>query len=133
MLQYFAVPHDVGARQAKKLLFDPRQISAAEALELGFVTEVVPAADLGRHTTELAHRIAEHSPFWLRMAKQAVNGAQDAAGFRTAVTSAHAHYMLAQADERERLRRDAGLDPTPPLPPARRRPTVERILGDGGG
>lgn len=129
MLQYFAVPQDVGARQAKKLLFDPRQISAAEALELGFVTEVVPADQLERHTTELAGRIAEHSPFWLRMAKQAINGAQDAAGFRTAVTSAHAHYMLAQAEEREQMRREAGLEPTPPLPPERRRPTVERILG----
>ena len=131
MLQFFAVPQDVGVRQAKKLLFDPRQISAAEALELGFVTEVVPAADLERHTTELAERIAEHSPFWLRMAKLAINGTQDAAGFRSAVTSAHAHYMLAQAQEREQQRRDRGLDPTPPLPPARRHPRAARVLGDG--
>jgi enoyl-CoA hydratase len=122
LLQYFTLPYDVGVRQAKELLFDPREISAQRACELGFVNRVVPRDQLADEVTALAERIARNSPFWLRMAKAAVNGTQDAAGFTAAVTSAHALRMLAQFDEH------AAADPA--AAPARRRPMVERMLAD---
>jgi|HubBroStandDraft_3_1064219.scaffolds.fasta_scaffold04425_3 enoyl-CoA hydratase len=130
LLQYFTLPYDVGVRQAKELLFDPQEISAARAKELGFVNRVVPRDRLDDEVTALAERIALNSPFWLRMAKTAINGVQDAAGFHAAITNAHALRMLAMFDER------AAAAPPPaaadPAQPPRRRPMVERILGDGG-
>jgi enoyl-CoA hydratase len=130
LLQYFTLPYDVGVRQAKELLFDPQEISAARAKELGFVNRVVPRDRLDDEVTALAERIALNSPFWLRMAKAAINGVQDAAGFHAAITNAHALRMLAMFDER------AAAAPPPaaadPAQPPRRRPMVERILGDGG-
>jgi enoyl-CoA hydratase len=130
LLQYFTLPYDVGVRQAKELMFDPQEISAARAKELGFVNRVVPRDRLDDEVTALAERIALNSPFWLRMAKTAINGVQDAAGFHAAITNAHALRMLAMFDER------AAAAPPPaaadPAQPPRRRPMVERILGDGG-
>lgn len=129
-LQYFPLPYEVGARQAKRMLFDPRPLSAEEALTLGFVTQVSDPADLENDTQALAERIAKHSPFWLRLTKLAINGAQDASGFRTSALSAHAHQQILLAQEREDARRSAGFDPTPPIPPRRRRPMVERALAE---
>jgi len=96
LLQYFPLPYDVGPRKAKELLFDNRVISGAEAHEMGFVNQVFPAERLEEETMAFAERIAENSSFFLRMAKVAVNNAQDAMGFKTAVTAAHSHYMLSQ-------------------------------------
>ncbi len=42
----------------------------------------------------LAEEIAQNDPFGMRIVKLSVNQAQDAMGFRTAVTNAHARYML---------------------------------------
>src|SRR5437879_3772364 len=101
LLQYFPLPFDVGPRKAKELLFDNRIIGAEEACQLGFVNKVVPRDQLEAETTALAERIAENPAFYLRMVKVAVNQAQDAMGFRTAVQGAHAHYMLSQLSNTE--------------------------------
>jgi enoyl-CoA hydratase len=123
LLQYFTLPYDVGVRQAKELLFDPQEVSAERARELGFVNRVVPRDELEAEVTKLAERIALNSPFWLRQAKGAINLAQDAAGFQAAITGAHAMRMLAQFDERAAA---AAKDPDAPV--AKRRPMVDRIL-----
>lgn len=129
-LQFFSLPYDIGIRKAKELMFAPRELSAAEAHELGFVTRVVPRDTLEAETDAFARRIAEMPLFQLRLAKLAANGIQDAAGFRTAVTSANAHQMLTYLDElaRERAkakrRGDAGGD----IEREKRRPVVDRIL-----
>jgi enoyl-CoA hydratase len=124
LLQYFTLPYDVGVRQAKELLFDPREISAERAQALGFVNRVVPRDELEAEVTSLAERIAQNSAFWLRQAKASINLAQDAAGFTATVQGAHAMRMLAQFDERAPAVADL-----PPREPAKRRPMVERILG----
>jgi enoyl-CoA hydratase/carnithine racemase len=85
----------------------------------------VPRDQLDAEVTALAERIAQNSPFWLRMAKRSINMSQDAAGFTAAVTGAHALRMLSQFDERAPARADE-----PPREPAKRRPMVERIVGD---
>jgi enoyl-CoA hydratase/carnithine racemase len=92
--QYFSVPWDLGARKAKEVLFQNKFLRAQEACELGLVNRVVPRAQLESETMALATEIAQNDPFGLRMVKLSVNQAQDAMGFRTAVTNAHARYML---------------------------------------
>ncbi|MBS1848770.1 MAG: enoyl-CoA hydratase/isomerase family protein [Actinobacteria bacterium] len=132
-LQFFSLPYDIGVRKAKELMFAPREIGAAEAHELGFVTKVVPRAELESATDAFAHRIAKMPLFQLRLAKLAANGIQDAAGFRTAMTSANAHQMLTYLDELARERRKtAGQGGTADGPAVRerRRPIVDRILTD---
>lgn len=132
LLQYFPLPFDVGPRKAKELLFDSHEISAGEALELGFVNKVVPRAELAAETGALAERIARNNSFFLRMAKLSVNQAQDAAGFRTAIHGAHSHYLLSQlantewAVQQAKERGERYEQPT-------RMPLVERILGDDPG
>ena len=129
LLQYFPLPFDVGPRRAKELLWDSHEISAAEAHELGFVSRVVPRADLDAETTALAERISRHDPFFLRMSKLAVNQAQDAMGFRTAIHGAHSHYLLTQLSNAEFARRRATEQGTTYEPP-RRLPLVDRLLDD---
>ena len=129
LLQYFPLPFDVGPRKAKELLFDSAPLSAAEACALGFVNRVVPAASLEDEVVALANRIAENNPFYLRMAKLAVNSSQDAMGFRTAVQGAHSHYQLSQmANAQWRKRREArGEAPADPSK-TRRMPLVAKVL-----
>ena len=129
LLQYFPLPFDVGPRKAKELLFDSAPLSAAEACALGFVNRVVPAASLEDEVVALANRIAENNPFYLRMAKLAVNSSQDAMGFRTAIQGAHAHYQLSQmANAQWRKRREArGEAPADPSK-TRRMPLVAKVL-----
>jgi enoyl-CoA hydratase len=129
LLQYFPLPFDVGPRRAKELLFDSRPLSALEAEELGFVNKVVPRDQLDREVAELAARIAESNAFYLRMAKLAVNGAQDAMGFRSAVVGAHSHYQLSQMANAQwrRIRQERGQATTDPHE-TRRMPLVAKAL-----
>ena len=129
LLQYFPLPFDVGPRKAKELLFDSRPLSADEAMELGFVNKVVPRARLDDEVTALAGRIAESNAFYLRMAKLAVNGAQDAMGFRNAVIGAHSHYQLSQmANAQWRRVREARGQATTDPHQTRRMPLVAKAL-----
>jgi 2-(1,2-epoxy-1,2-dihydrophenyl)acetyl-CoA isomerase len=52
------LPRLVGHARAKDLLFFPRTIPAAECLELGLVTRVVPADEFGTAVAEAAQRLA---------------------------------------------------------------------------
>jgi enoyl-CoA hydratase len=92
--QYFSVPWDLGVRKAKEILFQNRLVLAEEALELGFVNQVVPRADLDSTVRALAEKIAETDPFLTKMVKYSINQAQDHMGFRTAVRGAHSTFMV---------------------------------------
>jgi enoyl-CoA hydratase len=113
-VQYFSVPWDLGPRKTKEILFQNRFVSAQEACDLGFVNQVVPRAELEARTLDLASSIAENDRFILRMIKFAVNNAQDAMGFRSAVRAAHSSYFLIETGGR--LRTGSG-----DAPPAMRR------------
>lgn len=129
LLQYFTLPFDVGIRKAKELLFDGQSISAQEALQMGFVNKVVPRDRLEEVTTALAERIAENPSFYLRMVKTAVNQAQEAMGFKSAVQGAHAHYMLSAISNRQwanKQRREG--KPTRDPAQERQMPLVRKIL-----
>jgi enoyl-CoA hydratase len=94
LMQYFSIPWDLPLRVAKEAVFRSRFVTAEEALRYGFVNHVVPRERLEAETMALANEIAENDPFTLRMAKWAMNSAQDEMGFSNAIRNAHAHYMV---------------------------------------
>lgn len=69
------LPRAVGLARAKELMFTADLIDAREALRIGLVNRVVPAADLVTATRALAERIAAGPPAVLRMVKHLVNRA----------------------------------------------------------
>ena len=82
------LPWVVGARTAKELLFTGEdRIPADEALRIGLVNRVVPAAELDDRTLALAEEIAKNEPFVVQMTKRAVNRVWDVAGFRAAMAA----------------------------------------------
>lgn len=87
--QYFSVPWDVGIRKAKEILFEPRFISAQEAMALGFVNRILPRDQLDDEVMEYASRVAQHNSFSLRMTKLHINQAQDLQGYTNHIISAH--------------------------------------------
>jgi enoyl-CoA hydratase len=64
------LPRLVGLGAAYKMLYTGEMISAAEALRLGLVEEVVPLADLRPRVTAIAELIATKSPVALRLIKE---------------------------------------------------------------
>jgi enoyl-CoA hydratase len=66
------LPRLVGAGAAFKLLYTGDLIGAAEALRIGLVDEVVPAAELRDRALALAEGIAQKSPVALQLIKEAV-------------------------------------------------------------
>jgi enoyl-CoA hydratase len=67
------MPRKIGATRAKYLLFTGESIAAAEALALGLVNKVVPAAELEAAVEKLVSRLAEKSPVALRRLKRLVD------------------------------------------------------------
>jgi enoyl-CoA hydratase len=71
------LPRVVGMGQAMRLVLSGEIIDAAEALRIGLVDVVHPAADLRARTMEFARAMASKSPVALRMAKSAVRAAAE--------------------------------------------------------
>lgn len=63
----------VGLARAKELLFTGRTVAAAEALQIGLVTAVLPADRLLAEARHLAGRIAANPPLAVRATKAAVD------------------------------------------------------------
>jgi len=66
----------VGPAWASEILFSARRLSAQEALQIGLVNRVLPAADLEGAVRELASTIAGNAPLTLRAAKLAIREAR---------------------------------------------------------
>ena len=96
-VEYFAHPWELGPRKAKELLFTADWLSAQEAKAIGMVNHVVPVAELAAFTLALAEKIATKPMFALKMAKEAVNAAQDAQGRVGAMGTAFALHQLAHS------------------------------------
>lgn len=83
------LPWLAGPKRAKYLLLtgDDR-VSAGEALAMGLVNRIVPAAQLMEEALGLGRRIAANDAFAVRLTKQAINRSLEIAGMREAMRQA---------------------------------------------
>lgn len=95
--EFFNHPWEVGVRKAKEMLFTSEFLEARDALRLGMVNHVVTRDELAEFTLSLANRIAAKPSFALKLAKEAVNAAQDAQGRRVAMQTSFALHQLSHA------------------------------------
>jgi enoyl-CoA hydratase/carnithine racemase len=63
----------VGPSRAKDILFSARRIMAPEALQIGLVNRVVPAAELEKMTREYCAVVAGNAPLSIRASKLTIN------------------------------------------------------------
>lgn len=96
-VEYFGHPWEVGARKAKEMLFTADWLSAEDARALGMVNHVVPAGELDSFALDMAERIAAKPLFALKLAKEAVNAAQDCSGRQNAMQTAFALHHVAHS------------------------------------
>jgi enoyl-CoA hydratase len=99
--EFFNHPWELGVRKAKELLFTSDPISAEDAHRLGMVNHVVSNGDLTSFTLALASRIAEKPLFALKLAKEAVNAAQDCQGRVNAMQTSFALHQLAHSHNQQ--------------------------------
>jgi crotonobetainyl-CoA hydratase len=66
------LPREIGTKQALGMILTGRRVGAVEGQALGFVNEVVPAAELMTAARRWAAQIMEASPMSVRASKQAV-------------------------------------------------------------
>lgn len=83
------LPWLVGAKHAKHLLLtgDDR-VTAAQALDMGLISRMVPTGRALDDTLELAQRVAANDPHAVKLTKQAINRSLDIAGMREALLQA---------------------------------------------
>lgn len=111
-LEVLIHPWVMGMRKAKELIFTGARLPAAEALQIGMINRVVPAAELEQATLDLANTIAAAPPYGLRFTKRSLNRTWDAQGFRSAI---HAHFdvhQLSHVTEEFQAHLKRGLDST---------------------
>jgi len=96
------LPRLVGAGMAKKMLYTGDRVKADEALRIGLVDEVVPAAQLLTRCRELAAVIAARGPLAIAAIKKSVNfGLSVDLVSGCAHESAHFGSIFASADQKE--------------------------------
>ena len=102
----------VGEKKAREIWYLCRQYSAADALAMGLVNAVVPAAELRAETERWCREILDKSPTALRLAKQSFNAdTEHIAGITELGFSAlELYYGTPEADEG----RKAFLEKRPP-------------------
>jgi enoyl-CoA hydratase/carnithine racemase len=79
------LPRQIGMKQAMGMILTGRRVAAAEGQALGFVNEVVPAADLMAAAKRWAGQILECSPMSIRASKAAVAEGLKAASLADAI------------------------------------------------
>lgn len=97
------LPRQIGTKQAMGMLLTGRRVPAEEGQRLGFVNEVVPAAELLGAARRWADQIAECAPLSVRASKQAAMRGLDAPSLQEAVDGRYdqLHAMIKSDDFRE--------------------------------
>lgn len=94
----------LGRGVALELILTGRRITAEEALRVGLVNRVVPAAELMSEAQEMARLIARNSPAAVRQAKKAIHRGADADLDQGLAIEAEAWlHLIAHPDRREGL------------------------------
>lgn len=96
-VEFFNHPYELGVRKAKEFLFRANVLTARDAHAAGMINHVVAEEELERFTLSVAEEIARKPLFALKLVKEAVNAAQDAAGRGTVMQSAFGHHQLTHA------------------------------------
>jgi enoyl-CoA hydratase len=99
--EFFNHPFEVGVRKAKEMLFTSDFLTAADVHRLGMVNHVVRLDELESFTLQLASRIAEKPLFALKLAKEAVNIAQDNQGRVNAMQTSFAYHQLCHSHNQQ--------------------------------
>ncbi len=81
------LPRKIGLAQALPMILTGKRVSAAEGMEMGFVAEVAPRAELMQVAGRWAHEILECSPLSIRASKQVAIHAMNEPQLRVAMES----------------------------------------------
>jgi 2-(1,2-epoxy-1,2-dihydrophenyl)acetyl-CoA isomerase len=95
------LPRLVGVQRALELIWSGEMLSADRALELGYVTKVVPHEDLMAEARAYALRLAEGPPIAMQLAKRLVYRGLDQS-FLEGLEAAQAAMTIVQSTEDSR-------------------------------
>jgi enoyl-CoA hydratase/carnithine racemase len=98
------LPREIGAKRALGMILTGRRVSAKEGKDLGFVNEVVPAAELMATARKWAGTIMEASPMSVRASKQAVYRGLDEPSVEAALKNQNSYPAVAAMFRSDDLR-----------------------------
>jgi enoyl-CoA hydratase/carnithine racemase len=111
---YF-LPRLVGSSLASELLLTGRFLPAERALATGFVSAVVPDADLDAAAAPYVEEMLAATPMGLRLTKEALNHALDAQGLEAAMAMEDRHQSLLALSEDAAEAAQAFVEKRPPV------------------
>ena len=101
----YLLPRRIGMQKAKELAFFGDKLPAAEALALGMVNRMVPAAELGAAADEFARRLATGPTTAISLTKRLLNASPDGDRAASFLAEAMAQEIQSTAeDSREGVR-----------------------------
>ena len=113
-VSYF-LPRLIGTSIASELMLTGRFIDAERALATGLVSEVVPDADLARAAEPYLDEMLTTSPMGLRLTKEGLNLAVDAAGLEAAMAIENRNQILCSRTDDAREGMQAFLEKRAPV------------------
>ena len=97
------LPRHIPFKQAMGMILTGRHVPAKEGYELGFVTEVVPHAELMKDARRWADEILACSPMSVRATKQVVMRSLDVPSLEIAMRNQHYPAFVAMAQSEDTI------------------------------
>jgi enoyl-CoA hydratase len=127
-VEYFAHPWEFGPRKTKELMLTGDSLGVEEAHQLGMVSKIFPAAELGDRTLDFARRIVTLPTMTSLLIKESVNQTVDNMGFYNGLQACftlhqlnHSHWAEIHEDKRAAALPEDGIinwKDAPPIVPA---------------